>query len=245
MTQMLQKPVFALPGCQRMSVNTLLCDTLALADKLISRVSRRNCCATIPGALFSLTPIPVPRKWLKLIPGADLRDPSCRQGTSQARRRQLRASSGESSDATSKTYFPLHNTEARQHQGNLDVTSDVFLSCCCCPSAGAEQRTKIKNKNSSQIRSARICRARLHPEPRREVWWWNLRWNFGGTCFWLFFPAQEAQKSSSKLRRKFATSFAETFASFTLEVAGAEIWWLLLFPPLQNEGQNKGTRNSM
>ena len=29
---MLQKPVFALPGCQRMSVNTLLCDTLGLAD---------------------------------------------------------------------------------------------------------------------------------------------------------------------------------------------------------------------
>ena len=34
MAQMLQKPVFALPGCQRTSVNTLLCDTLALADKL-------------------------------------------------------------------------------------------------------------------------------------------------------------------------------------------------------------------
>ena len=31
---MLQKPVFALPGCQRMSVNTLLCDTLALAEVL-------------------------------------------------------------------------------------------------------------------------------------------------------------------------------------------------------------------
>ena len=28
MAQMLQKPVFALPGCQRTSVNTLLCDTL-------------------------------------------------------------------------------------------------------------------------------------------------------------------------------------------------------------------------
>ena len=27
------KPVFALPGCQRTSVNTLLCDTLGLADK--------------------------------------------------------------------------------------------------------------------------------------------------------------------------------------------------------------------
>ena len=48
----------------------------------------------------------------------------------QARRR--------SSDATSKASFPLHDTEARQHQGNLDVTSDVVLSCCCCPSAGAE-----------------------------------------------------------------------------------------------------------
>ena len=34
MAQMLQKPVFALPGCQRMSVNTLLCDTLALAECL-------------------------------------------------------------------------------------------------------------------------------------------------------------------------------------------------------------------
>ena len=32
MAQMLQEPVFALPGCQRMSVNTLLCDTLGLAD---------------------------------------------------------------------------------------------------------------------------------------------------------------------------------------------------------------------
>ena len=30
--QMLQKPVFALPGCQRTSVNTLLCDTLGLAE---------------------------------------------------------------------------------------------------------------------------------------------------------------------------------------------------------------------
>ena len=32
MAQMLQKAVFALPGCREMSVNTLLCDTLGLAD---------------------------------------------------------------------------------------------------------------------------------------------------------------------------------------------------------------------
>ena len=32
MAQVLQKPVFVLPGCQRMSVNTLLCDILGLAE---------------------------------------------------------------------------------------------------------------------------------------------------------------------------------------------------------------------
>ena len=31
---------------------------------------------------------------------------------------------------------------ARQHQGNLDVTSDVVLSCCCFPSAGADKSAK-------------------------------------------------------------------------------------------------------
>ena len=40
--------------------------------------------------------------------------------TSQARRRQLRASSGGSSEAKSKASFPLHNTEARQHQRTLE-----------------------------------------------------------------------------------------------------------------------------
>ena len=36
MASMLQKPVFAFPGCQRTSVNTLLCDTLGLADLTLS-----------------------------------------------------------------------------------------------------------------------------------------------------------------------------------------------------------------
>ena len=69
------------------------------------------------------------------------------------------------------------------------------------------------------------CQARHNPEPRSEVWWWNLRWSFGGTCFWRFSPAKEARKSPSKLRRKFATNFAENFANFTLEVAGAYLSW--------------------
>ena len=37
------------------------------------------------------------------------------------------------------------------------------------------------------------------------------------------FPAKEARKSPSKLRRKFATNFAENFANFTLEIAGAYV----------------------
>ena len=32
MANMLQKPVFALPGCQPIDVNTLLCDALGLAE---------------------------------------------------------------------------------------------------------------------------------------------------------------------------------------------------------------------
>ena len=62
-----------------------------------------------------------------------------------------------------------------------------------------------------------LFRARHNPEPRSEVWWWNLRWSFGGKCFWRFSPAKAARKSPSKLRRKFATNFAENFANFTLE----------------------------
>ena len=62
-------------------------------------------------------------------------------------------------------------------------------------------------------------------QPRSEVWWWNLRWSFGGRCFWRFSPAKEARKSPSKLRRKFATNFAENFANFTLEIAGAYLWF--------------------
>ena len=70
----------------------------------------------------------------------------------------------------------------------------------------------------------RIFRARHNPEPRCAVWWWNLRWSFGGKCFWRFSPANEARKSPSKLHRKFATNFAENFANLTLEIAGAYIF---------------------
>ena len=43
--------------------------------------------------------------------------------------------------------------------------------------------------------------------------WWKM--------LLTIFPAKEARKSPSKLRRKFATNFAENFANFTLEIAGA------------------------
>ena len=47
-----------------------------------------------------------------------------------------------------------------------------------------------------------------------EFWWKMLL---------TIFPAKEARKSPSKLRRKFATNFAENCANFTLEIAGAYI----------------------
>ena len=42
MAKVLQKPVFALPGYQPISVNTLLCDTLGLADQNWGR-ARASC----------------------------------------------------------------------------------------------------------------------------------------------------------------------------------------------------------
>ena len=40
------------------------------------------------------------------------------------------------------------------------------------------------------------------PEPRSEVWWWNLRWSFGGKCFWRF----SQQKKLENLLPNFAGS---------------------------------------
>ena len=42
MAQMLQKPVFALPDCQRTSVNTLLCDTLGLPQNERQRAQTKE-----------------------------------------------------------------------------------------------------------------------------------------------------------------------------------------------------------
>ena len=50
--------------------------------------------------------------------------------------------------------------------------------------------------------ASEICRARHNPEPRSEVWWWNLRWSFGGKCFWQF----SQQKKLENLLPNFAGS---------------------------------------
>ena len=63
-------------------------------------------------------------------------------------------------------------------------------------------------------------RARHNPEPRMfdgDICGGVLVENASDD----FPPAKEARKSPSKLRRKFATNFAENFANFTLEIASA------------------------
>ena len=47
-----------------------------------------------------------------------------------------------------------------------------------------------------------ICRAHHNPEPRSEVWWWNLRWSFDGKCLWRF----PLQKKLENLLPNFAGS---------------------------------------
>ena len=56
-----------------------------------------------------------------------------------------------------------------------------------------------------------------------EFWWKMVL---------TIFPAKAARKSPSKLRQKFATNFAENFANFTLEIAGA-------YHPFQNHYTHK------
>ena len=46
MAQMQQKPVFALPDCQRMNVNTFLCDTLGLAEYVEHAINPGNAANT-------------------------------------------------------------------------------------------------------------------------------------------------------------------------------------------------------
>ena len=52
------------------------------------------------------------------------------------------------------------------------------------------------------LRRSPNCRARHNPETRSEVWWWNLRWSFGGKCLWRF----SQQKKPENLLPNFAGS---------------------------------------
>ena len=57
MAQMLQNPVFALLGCQRMSVNTLLCDILGLAEK--RKKKKKKLGSRLSGGATEATPTSV------------------------------------------------------------------------------------------------------------------------------------------------------------------------------------------
>ena len=121
-------------------MDELLCGHLGVSDShgTMMRLTNSSKLSSTrsPGEPGELTQWPQVRPLLHTVFLRKILD--FREGTSHARRRQLGASSGGSSEATFKTSFPLHNTEARQNQGNLDVILDVVLSCCCRPSTGAD-----------------------------------------------------------------------------------------------------------
>ena len=57
-----------------------------------------------------------------------------------------------------------------RHQGNLDVTSDVVLSCCCCPSAGAESTSQQQHYQFGAPSLWSGCPPR-RPENRKQLKW--------------------------------------------------------------------------
>ena len=98
----------------------------------------------------------------------------------------------------------------------------------------------------TQLIPPKLFRARHNPEPRSEVWWWNLRWSFGGKCFWRFSPAKEARKSPAKLRRKFPpispkTSPTSLWKSLVLNYFAQ---WLCEFRAIQPKKSKKAESNN-
>ena len=132
---------------------------------------------------------------------------------------------------TFRVFFPIpfENNCAHSSYNSRRPFAAGWVVLADVPPEGKPERGYIRmfprNETGTRVHShvppERKPKARHNPEPRSEVWWWNLRWSFGGKCFWRFSPAKEARKSPSKLRRKFATNFAENFDNFTREIAGA------------------------
>ena len=92
----------------------------------------------------------------------------------------------------------------------------VHTKCCCYQNFQSTLKGRLWNVGGGSIvcttcfgqihfcalNHVMMCRARHNPEPRSEVWWWNLRWSFGGKCFWQF----SQQKKLENLLPNFAGS---------------------------------------
>ena len=70
-----------------------------------------------------------------------------------------------------------------------DVYRDALLKYCDRRSMGLSWVLRdpatyraILSAIGSQKCFVLVFRARHNPEPRSEVWWWNLRWSFGGNA---------------------------------------------------------------
>ena len=92
-----------------------------------------------------------------------------------------------------KPVFSTSQYKRATTPGELDVTSDVVLSCCCCPSAGADYR--ISDKSGVllfcliRIKMSLLIYLQAHICPRRP--------SSGGSCQWLSvssFPGCQAWK---------------------------------------------------
>ena len=65
--------------------------------------------------------------------------------------------------------------------------------------------------------------------PRSEVWWWNLRWSFGGKCFWRF--------SQQKKLENLLPNFAGSSPPISPKTSSTSLWksLVLRYGPHRND----------
>ena len=94
------------------------------------------------------------------------------------------------------------------HLGVLEWSAKPFNSKLPAGSRSGRGCLSRSNHFAQRLLSGMTIRpltfhwARHNPEPRSEVWWWYLRWSFGGKCFWRL----SQQKKLENLLPNFAGS---------------------------------------
>ena len=123
--------------------------------------------------------------------------------------------------------LPLRLLVLKKKRRTLPKKTRAFCRCQGQPGLkilGNERTAKGDGRKSVvkcwKVPYHALCRARHNPEPRSEVWWWNLRWSFGGICFSRF--------SQQKQLENLLPNFAGSSPPISPKTSPTSLWKLLV-----------------